>query len=730
MHEQAPRGPARRPAAYPAKGAPPRRTSRSSGLGLFGYAALGAVCALIAGTSFLLIAAPVDFVRDHLVDEVRARTGRDLTVAGPVSLSLFPTPGVTLSQVTLAAPAGMPGGPTVTMQRMGAEVTLGSLFSRKIQVRRIVLAQPEINLVVDRRGRRSWDFAAWPGARVRLAQARGGNLRDANPPPAPAFEPQRVIEALAVALPGEIQVTGGLVRYRDERTGDAWEITGLDLHLAANDVASPVRAQGRFALRGQPLDYSLTLSSLEGALLGGAADVLLKAKGAPMDAQFEGTLALPRGAPQVDGSIVFKSPSLAALGLWLGRPVAVSGAGAVQLSSRVKLAGQQLSLVNFDGALGNNPAQGSIVVDFRGAKPRITGSVDIAALDLGTLLMRQPGDGATPGRGDPIGDLLNKQRPPASPQVKGFTQRSGGARDWSDDQLDTRLLGLADAQVRLTAREILYHDIKTGPSRVSLALLDSQLRIDLEDIDLYQGRGRGVVNIDAAVTPPASSVNLNLENVAAGAFLKDAFGHEWLEGRTTIVVAVAGQGHTERQFVETLGGTAEIRTNGGTISGFNIPKMVRSVETGQIPALQVQPTEKTAFSELGASFVIAKGVAQNNDLRLYTQNARLTGVGTVNLTRRHLDYALKARVSGTGATPAQGAILNFSNLEIPLRAEGPWDKPTFSIQGQEQITDAIRQIGKNLKNQEVQDAIKGLLGGNPDSRVKPRDLLEKLLKKE
>ena len=72
----------------------------------------------------------------------------------------------------------------------------------------------------------------------------------------------------------------------------------------------------------------------------------------------------------------------------------------------------------------------------------------------------------------------------------------------------------------------------------------------------------------------------------------------------------------------------------------------------------------------------------------------------------------------------------------PIRVEGAWEKPTFTpdlkgVLGSEQAGEAIKQIGKNLKSQDVQDAIRGLLGGGDgQQKVKPRELLEKLLKKD
>ena len=52
------------------------------------------------------------------------------------------------------------------------------------------------------------------------------------------------------------------------------------------------------------------------------------------------------------------------------------------------------------------------------------------------------------------------------------------------------------------------------------------------------------------------------------------------------------------------------------------------------------------------------------------------------------------------------------------------------MKGQEQILEAVKEIGKNIKSKDVEDALKGLFGGGDGQRVKPRDLLEKFLKKQ
>jgi AsmA protein len=110
-------------------------------------------------------------------------------------------------------------------------------------------------------------------------------------------------------------------------------------------------------------------------------------------------------------------------------------------------------------------------------------------------------------------------------------------------------------------------------------------------------------------------------------------------------------------------------------------------------------------------------------------NLRVSGAGNFNLPARTLDYTVRPKVASLNASTDR-AVINLSNVEVPVHIDGPWDKPNFSLVGQEQILDAVKQIGKNIKSQEVQDAIKSLLGEDGQQKVKPRDVLEKLLKKQ
>src|SRR5689334_3010048 len=95
-------------------------------LTVVGYSGLGLGCLLLAAATFIILAAPVDQVRDQLVRDVKARTGRDLVVAGPTSFILFPRLAVSFTNVALSVPPGMRGEPTLRVQTLEAEVSFWS----------------------------------------------------------------------------------------------------------------------------------------------------------------------------------------------------------------------------------------------------------------------------------------------------------------------------------------------------------------------------------------------------------------------------------------------------------------------------------------------------------------------------------------------------------------------------------------------------------------------------
>jgi AsmA protein len=733
-----------RPRGRPARKVRRRRAGRRW-LAAIGYLGLLLVCAAVASASFVLFVTPFDFVRDQLLEQVKARTGRDLVIAGPTSLSVFPRTAVALANVSLSAPARMGGAPTLVAEALDVEVGLFSLLSRQAAVRSLVLTRPTIELRVDAQGRRSWEFAnATPP--VRLAQLGpkfgGGEQRAASDAQSvPQASAARVAENLDKLMPASVRIVDGTVRYADERSGVTHEVSGLDLSLTFDGSSGPLEGKGNLVWQGEKMTFQGLVSPLRAVLEERTARVSAKLNGRPIEASYEG-VAKGGASPSIDGKVNVKVASVAALGAWLAKPGSGErDIGELSFSTTVSATDGRVSMPELSAIIGETRISGAINVEAAGARPYVTGNLTLSELDFGRLMTRGargatasddplPASPATGRKKKGGAEAAKPEEAPAreTAAMPVAPKRGAGRRDWADDTIDLTPLGLVDADLAVVADRVVYKDVSSGQARLALALKNKVAKVTLEDMLLYSGRGRGVLMLDGSGEVPVTNTDLKLEGVSAAPLLRDALGLDWLEGRSTIIVAVAGTGSSERQIVETLNGKVEARTSNGSLAGLDIDKVLQSLEHGNFSKLTMGPGEKTQFSDFAATFTIAFGVAANQDLRLISPRVRVSGEGTIDLVKRQVDYTAHPKIIGGLSAP--GATLKVKDIEIPIRVEGPWERPNYSLKGQEKIGEALKQIGKNLKSEEVQEAIKGLIEGSDGQKVKPRDLLEKLLKKQ
>jgi AsmA protein len=704
-----------------------------------GYGALGLGCLLAAAITFLLIAAPVDLVRDRVVELVKARTGRDLVVGGPASLSLLPHFAVAFSQVSLTAPEGMDAPPILATRSLQVELSLWSLLSRQVAVRRVVLDGPAIELRVDAQGRRSWDFAAGAGGSARLAPTSGGadDVRAEAASGNPGVGKHKGARLpLSHLLGASVRIRDGVIHYLDERSGTSREIAGLDIEVAVDDAGDILQGKGGAAWKDEKFTFDGKVSPISAALQGEEAQFVARIAGQPFEAAYEGTLSLA-GEGAFAGTLDIRAPSASALAqLFGGHRRGPAEVGPFALSSKVSAAGRRVALSDLSATVGDSSVSGALSVETEAARPRVRGQLHLSELDLGRLLIR-PGRTSSAAAGDDGSDPTggsSRRGPDVDPASRGRNSAKHGGKGWSDDIVDLSPLALADADVTLSVDKVVYKNIATGRGRLSLALQDRVARLTLEDVQLYGGQGRGVLTLDGTGQASATAVDLTLDGISVQPLLKDALDFTWLDGRGRIVLAIAGQGPTDRHIVETLQGKVEMSTTNGAIVGMDIARLVGNIERAKFSGLEMGPQDRTPFSELSASFVIADGVAQNQDLQLVSPHLRVSGSGSANLALRQVSYLVRPKIAASAA--GDGAVVNLAGLEIPVRIEGAWEKPSIvpdvkGVLSSPAAGEALKQIGKNIKSQEVQDAVRSLLGGGDgQQKVKPRDLLEKLLKKD
>jgi AsmA protein len=683
-----------------------------------------------AGATALYIAGPSELVRDQIVARVKAETGRDLIIKGPASFTVYPSLGVNLNDVSLSAPSGMTAPPLLTTRNLTVSVALWPLLKREVEIETLTLDQPVLSLQIDGTGRRSWDFAAArarDAGRIRLAQLETGpaSATDAASGPIPGTGgAMPTVQKLTL---GDIRISRGSLLYFDQRNGAFENISGIDLAVAVPALDATATAKGKLNWRGATLDLATEITSPAQLIQTSSARLVTSLSGAPIDMRYEGSLAFG-AALDAEGNFALKSPSLHRLLAFAQKQTPTEAPERpVNLTGKLTASDNTFTLSGATGAIDRTRGTGDIAVTTGGARPIVRANLKFAELDLNAILGNASSGeaaaappptpaGAAPPAGQPpqsIEDLLNADTPPArGPKVKGFSQ----SRGWSNEPYDFTLLNVVDASARLSIGRLLYKDIKVGQSMLAVALKGSVMTADFTDVQLYGGRGKGLLAIDASdAANPRMTTNISLEGVQGLPLLKDAADLDWLSGTGKIVLGVTGNGRSQRALMTSLGGSADLSFTDGAIVGVNIPGMLRNASQGKLGGLDSAPTEKTDFSQLTSSWAINNGVARNNDLKLVGPLIRVTGEGAVKLGDRALDYTLRPRL--VAEPKGQGGTASLAGIEVPVRIQGAWEKPKFApdfkglLKDPDKAVETIKELGRQFKGKDAKEVLRDIFGG-------------------
>ena len=206
-------------------------------------------------------------------------------IAGPASFTFRPSLGVKLRDVSLAAPPGMEGEPTLRAASLEARVRLLPLLQRQVTVERIVLHEPVLDWRIDADGRRNWERAeARPQSPVEVAQARSAIATDA-PDPLPggtaAVAPvrgERLLTRLQHLDLGELLIENGrcvsATRVRGRPRGRG--------HQRAAGLRRPVataRHRASLAWRGERVELDGRLTAPADIIAGQPARLALNLAG-------------------------------------------------------------------------------------------------------------------------------------------------------------------------------------------------------------------------------------------------------------------------------------------------------------------------------------------------------------------------------------------------------------------------------------------------------------------
>ena len=207
--------------------------------------ALALVALVIAGIGAFLATFDANDYKDQLIARVKADTGRDLVLNGPLELAVWPKLRLKAGPLKLGNAAGFGDEPLLAAEQIQIAVATGPLLSRRVEIDTVVLHGVSVNLARNAAGVGNWDDLFGPDNSSQSTQPKhGGNGQ------------------MAALILGGVDITDGRFTWHDALSGQQMSLTKLTATSGALTFGQPIDLKiSATARANQPaLDADLNLT--------------------------------------------------------------------------------------------------------------------------------------------------------------------------------------------------------------------------------------------------------------------------------------------------------------------------------------------------------------------------------------------------------------------------------------------------------------------------------------
>jgi AsmA protein len=461
-------------------------------------------------------------------------------------------------------------------------------------------------------------------------------------------------------------VVDGQLQAAASNTGELLKQMGID--LPAEDALEKVSVACKVS---GPAD-ALSLTGLD-----------IKHNGALLNASFKGQASLV-GDGSLKGTIDASSNELRAL-LKATDVEMPEGETMKRFSTAGDISGsfKKLSISNLDFALDDIRATGTAGVDLSGAKPLLTGDLDMGELDLSPFLAAE-----------------DQEKKPQQPM-----------QGWSTEPLDLEGLKAVDADLKIQTSTLTLGNVVLKDARVNAILKNGRLKADLPAFTAFGGNWAGKIALDASAAKPAVSLDMTGDGVGVSSLLGTLAGFDKLSGTGIFAVSATSTGASIDEIMKGLNGDVSTKLNDGAIKGLNVAQLVRSkdsllkaLSSGQLQSLDfssaISPEASTDFSSFDTVLSVKNGVANVDLMKLLSPVLGIDGSGHINLGGQTLDLRLATSIDKTGQ--GAGSVVQLNGIPVPIRLSGSWTKP--------KVTPDLSGVTSQLKQDLTGQLLEGITG--------------------
>lgn len=621
-------------------------------LGLPLVAILGVLMAALAGLSLLL---DRDALREAVENQIRAVTGLDLVVNGPIDIVVFPQSHVTFQNVGLKGAAAI--DPALSVDVLIANLRLLPLLMRRFQIADLEMLRPRIRIVRETDGRSNW--TPFIDTLTRTVKPGASNVLSFS----------------------EIRIQDGVLTYRDRSKEQFETVEDIDLSLAWPSISKSFAATGQFDWRGQRVDGSISISDFLASLSGDRSGLKVRAAAPSLKLAFDGAVA-NRTSLMMEGTLTADTASLRSALRWFGQDPPDGGFGRFALKARANVVGPSIALTNVNVELDDNVAEGVMTYSNNG-RQTLQATLAAGAIDL-------------------------------TPYVGTLRLLASGARDWNRQLFDLSALSSTDLDMRLSAAKVTVGSSRFGRTALGANLRGGTLALSIGEAQMFDGIAKGSFSVARATDGADIKAQFQFTDVDLQSCASELFGITKLTGRGTLNVALEASGASPFGLAQSLDGTATLTGHDGAINGFNVEQLLKRLERRPLSGGGHFRSGQTPFDTLKMTVRFSDGTATAESLQIDGPRTRLSLTGTASVPAREYDLkGVASLVSGSGSEPTfelpfvvQGPWddpLIFPD-PVSLIRRSPASAPLLEAVKDRSTREAVRSVLERLTGQKPKPA--------------------------
>jgi AsmA protein len=666
---------------------------------------------------------PNDY-KEQISEQVEKATGRQLTLDGDISLSVFPWVAIELGPLSLSNAPGFKADKFAKVDAAEIRIKLLPLLKKQLEMDTIILDGLALHLEKNKAGKTNFDDFSKP---TEVVEVKEQSTTDSSESAAPALT--------GISIAG-VQLTNANVMWTDASTSQTIQLENLNLTTDALVAGESTQLDLAFKVRSDNPQAKITVA-LTSDVMVDVEKQLYQLNGLNLNTQIESP-ALPSGKAEltldtnINADMERETISISDLALEVYD---------VMLNANLNASNVQSGNPNFSGTLNINafnlrdlakslafelPVMSddstlklvAINTDLSGSTNAISLTNLLVNLDqtqlTGGLSVKQFNKPAIKFN-LAIDDIdVDRYLPPKTDNAGNETVAKS-TQTASSDSLPLEPLRQINAQGTFDIGTLKVSGTHSNTIHITLNAKDGLVKLNPLSANMYDGNYRGNINLDARTSSLKISLDEKINNVQAGPLLKDISGKDTVTGVVNAGVKLTGNGQTVSQIKQTLNGEGQFAFNDGAIKGINIAESIRNAKAvfnkNSFSLPSSSSPLKTDFSTLNGTFTVKNGTINNQDLLAMSPLLRIQGAGDVSLPEETINYGLKVAIVETSTGQAGKELSELKGLTIPIKITGTFSQPKPNVDIGSMLKEGAGAEIKAKAAEKIKEKLGGELGG-------------------